>query len=276
MQLWLSLLLYLAVAVFLIGLGWRLLNWLRTPVPLKIPLTPGPADRRGVLWRLGGELFAFRALWRANRSLWTPAWIFHVALVLLLIGHFGGLETPRFACATLGGMQAAFCRVACDVGLPFAGGLTGMSMAQFGHFEDISGGLVGAVALAALLWLLLRRLLAERVRSISTFSDYFALLLLLLIIVTGNDMRFMGGLNIEQARQFVAGWLTLHPTPAPADPVFAMHILLVCALLIYIPFSKLVHIGGAALFSPTLNQRNNPRQRRYAGPWDKTNASATA
>jgi nitrate reductase gamma subunit len=56
--------------------------------------------------------------------------------------------------------------------------------------------------------------------------------------------------------------------------MFAVHVLLVCALLIYIPFSKLVHIGGATLFSPTLNQRNDPRDRRHIGPWNAVPAAA--
>jgi hypothetical protein len=35
-----------------------------------------------------------------------------------------------------------------------------------------------------------------------------------------------------------------------------------------------VHIGGATLFSPTLNQRNDPRDRRHIGPWNAVPAAA--
>ena len=274
MGLWLSLILYFAAAVFMIGMAWRWRRWLHAPVPLKIVLTPGPETSAGVARRLAAEMVGFRALWKADRSLWTPAWLFHFSLVLLLVGHFGGLVIPRITCVTLGWMKDGFCRVAGAVGLPVVS-TGGMTMAQFGHFEDISGGLVGALAIATLLWLLLRRLLAQRVRYVSTFSDYFALLLLLAIIFTGNEMRFMGGLDIAQARQFVIGWMTLHPVAAPADAMFPVHVLLVAALLVYIPFSKLVHIGGAALFSPTLNQRHNSRRRRYVNPWDQAHASTS-
>jgi nitrate reductase gamma subunit len=75
-------------------------------------------------------------------------------------------------------------------------------------------------------------------------------------------MRFMGGLDLAQARQFVSGVLTLHPVAPPSDSAFIAHWLLVCALLIYIPFSKLMHPGGLFL-SPTLNQKNNPRECRH-------------
>lgn len=244
MSLFLPVLLYVAVAVFLPGMAWRVFKWARTPTPLKIVLTPAPKTSSGVARRLAGEMFGFSSLFKADRLFWVPAWLFHVSLLLLFIGHLGGLVMPKLAEATLG-----------------------LNEGQFEHLAQTAGSGAGILAVATSLWLFIRRLAAERPRAISTFSDYLALVLLLLILGTGNHMRFMGGLDIVEARQFVAGWLAFHPVPPPANPFFAAHIVLVSALLIYIPFSKLVHIGGAALFSPTLNQRNNPRERRYAGPW---------
>lgn len=242
--------LYAAAAVFLLGMVWRVGKWVRTPAPLKIVLTPAPKTASGVAGRLAGEIFGFKSLFKADRLFWVPAWLFHVSLLLLFAGHLGGLVMPKFAEATLG-----------------------LDESQFEHLAQVAGSGAGILAVATLLWLLVRRLASERPRAISTFSDFFALVLLLLILGTGNHMRFMGGLDIVQARQFVAGWLAFHPVPPPSNPVFAAHVLLVSALLIYIPFSKLVHLGGAALFSPTLNQRNNPRERRYVGPWGSAAAT---
>jgi [DsrC]-trisulfide reductase subunit M len=240
----LATLLYFAAAVFLLGMGWRMFTWLRAPVPLKIVLTPGPSTSSGVAGRLVSEIFGFRSLFKADRFFWVPAWLFHVSLALLLIGHLGGLVMPRVAEATLG-----------------------LDDSQFEHLAQVAGSFAGILAIGALLWLLLRRLALQRPRAISLFSDYFALVLLLLIIGTGNDMRFMGGLDIVQARQFVGGWLAFHPAAPPANPVFAAHVILVSLLLIYIPFSKLVHIGGVALFNPALTQLNDARERRHAGQW---------
>lgn len=232
-------LLYCCAAVFLVGMGWRLFTWLRAPVPLKIVLTPGPVTTAGVARRLAGEGLLFRSLFGADRALWGAAWLFHLSLLLLGLGHVAGLVLPGISRAALG-----------------------LNEAQFHHLAQVTGGAFGIVALVPLLYLLLRRLTLERVRYLSTFADYFALVLLVLVIATGNQMRFLGSLDLAQARQFVAGVLSFHPVAPPAAPAFVTHLLLVCALLAYIPFSKLVHLGGL-FFSPTLNQKNNPRERRY-------------
>jgi nitrate reductase gamma subunit len=240
MTLLLAVVYYSAAAAFLAGMGWRLLAWLRAPVPLKIVLTPGPTTPSGVVGRLAGEALLFRSLFGADRWLWAAAWLFHVSLVLLAAGHVAGLVVPGLARAALG-----------------------LTEDQFHQLAQVAGGVFGVLAVVPLLFLLVRRFTRERLRHISLLSDYFALALLLLVVATGNQMRFMGSLDLAQARQFVSGLLTFHPVAPPADAAFVVHLLLVCALLAYIPFSKLAHLGGLA-FSPTLNQKNNPREQRYA------------
>jgi nitrate reductase gamma subunit len=235
---------YLCAAVFVTGMGWRLFTWLRAPVPLKIVLTPAPVTGAGVARRIAGELFLFRSLLKGDRWLWCAAWMFHISLVMLAVGHFGGLVAPEFAQRSLG-----------------------LTEGQFHELAQIAGGVFGILAVVPLLGLLLRRLAKDRLRYISTFSDYLALGLLLLIIMTGNLMRFMGGLDLAQARLFVSGLLALRPVAPPADPAFALHLVLVCVLLAYIPFSKLIHMGGL-FFSPTLTQKNDSRERRHVGGWD--------
>ncbi len=238
----LPVLFYLAAAVFVLGLAWRIATWLRAPVPLKIPVTPGPATYAGVARRLGGELLLFRSLWRADKTLWAAGWIFHVALVLLAFGHVGGLVCPEFPRRLLGLTAEGYAR---------------MSL--------VTGGAIGILAIAPLFYLALRRRLLERVRYISTFGDFLALGLLFLVIATGDEMRFQGAIDLAQAREFVAGLLAFRPVPPPGGFAFTAHMLSVCALLAYIPFSKLVHLGGV-FFNPTLNQRNNARELRHINP----------
>jgi nitrate reductase gamma subunit len=231
---------YACAAVFVVGLAGRLAAWGRAPAPLKIVLTPGPTTGAGVARRLAGEVLLFRSLGRADRWLWAWAWLFHLSLVLLAAGHVGGLVVPGFARRLLG-----------------------LDAAQFHHLAQVAGGIFGVVAVLPVLALLARRLVLERPRYISSLDDYFALGLLLLVIMTGNQMRFLGGLDLEQARRFVGGLLALRPVAPPADAAFALHLVLVSLLLAYFPFSKLVHVGGI-FFNPTLTQRNDPRDRRHA------------
>ena len=53
----------------------------------------------------------------------------------------------------------------------------------------------------------------------------------------------------------------------PADPLLLVHLLLVAALMLVFPFSKLLHAPGV-FFSPTRNQVDDPRERRHpAAAW---------
>ena len=164
--------------IFLAGMGWRLFTWLRAPVPLKIVLTPGPVTDGGVVRRLAGEGFLFSSLYRADRGLWLAAWLFHVSVVLLAAGHVAGLVMPGF-------VQALF-------------GLTG---SEFHRWAQVTGGAFGILAAGALIYLLLRRVAAERVRYLSTYSDYFALGLLLMLV--GLDPVF----NVALLRVHISGCL---------------------------------------------------------------------
>jgi len=49
--------------------------------------------------------------------------------------------------------------------------------------------------------------------------------------------------------------------------LFYVHFFLVCVLLAYIPFSKLMHLGGVFM-SPTRNLPNNSRAVRHENPWN--------
>ena len=64
------------------------------------------------------------------------------------------------------------------------------------------------------------------------------------------------------------GLATLSPVaPDGIGAVFFVHITLVSALLIYFPFSKLMHMGGIFM-SPTRNMKCNTRQERHVNPWN--------
>ena len=108
-----------------------------------------------------------------------------------------------------------------------------------------------AVLLGALAYLIARRFRDPLVRYISLFTDYFALLLLLGIAVSGVLMRYFVRADISGVKQFVLGVAAFRPIVSNTlGPVFLVHLLLVCSLAAYFPFSKLMHAGGVFLSPP--------------------------
>ena len=64
------------------------------------------------------------------------------------------------------------------------------------------------------------------------------------------------------------GLVTFHPTlPDGVSTIFYIHLFFVCTLLVYFPFSKLMHLGGVFL-SPTRNLPADTRARRHVNPWN--------
>jgi nitrate reductase gamma subunit len=54
--------------------------------------------------------------------------------------------------------------------------------------------------------------------------------------------------------------------PLPADRILLVHLALVALLMIVFPVSKLLHAPGV-FFSPTRNQVDNPREKRWTAGW---------
>ncbi len=217
----------ITVAVFIGAIAYRLLRWWKLPNP-SLTLFPAPepgADAfRGVL----KATFFFPSLMKADKLLWGAAWIFHATLALVLLGHLRVVsDFPRIWKAL--GINP-------DV------------------MSSVIGGLAGMIMLIAALFLILRRLITPRVREITQAGDYFAVLLLLGIIVTGDLMRFSGHFDLEQTREYFGGLILLQLSLPPLNFWFLMHFLLGQTLFLYLPFSKLLHFGGI-FFTQTALQR---------------------
>jgi nitrate reductase gamma subunit len=265
---------YAAVILFLAGFCWRIARWAWAPVPFRIPVTCGqqkslswicsaridnPSTRCGVLARMSAEILLFRSLFRNQRArigggrlilgetgtLWLSALAFHWALLLILLRHLRLLlePVPTFLNA-LERIDSFF-----QIGAPPL------------YLSD-------AVLIAALGFLLIRRFHDPAVRFISLFTDYFALFLLLGIAVSGVLMRYFTRVDVLSVKEFALGLAALRPAlPTMLRPIFLAHLLLVCTLAAYLPFSKLMHMGGV-LLSPTRNLANNSRAFRHINPWN--------
>ena len=82
-----TLLFYLAALVLVGGLAFKTAQFSRAPAPLKIPTTPAPTSSPGVALRLAREVVLFDSLFRSNKWTWLFGWIFHAALLMVLVRH---------------------------------------------------------------------------------------------------------------------------------------------------------------------------------------------
>jgi nitrate reductase gamma subunit len=120
----------------------------------------------------------------------------------------------------------------------------------------------------ALLFLLWRRVADAQMRVVSLPSDYFALYLLLGIVISGGLMRHLEKVDIVQVKAAIAGWASLDFfVPEGVGILYFVHVFLVSILLVYFPFSKLLHMPGVFL-SPTRNLANTNRAQRHVNPWN--------
>ena len=224
---------YIATAVFVIGVGLKIRDYARTPAPLKIPTTPAPVTTGGVALRLAREVVFFESLFRSNKWTWIFGWMFHAALLLVLLRHVRYFQQPVWTPIVL--VQA------------------------FGTYA-------GFAMVAGLAGLWARRFLVDRVRYISTPSDHLHLALLIAIGLTGLGMRFVARTDIVAVKAFMLGLMRLDIQPLPADPVLLVHLTLVALLMIVFPISKLLHAPGL-FFSPTRNQADRSREARHVSAW---------
>jgi len=115
---------YAALAIFVIGIIYRVVKWAKSPVPFRWPTTSGqqkslswiksnnlesPHNIWGVLGRMFLEILFFRSLFRntkaelregpnityaSNKYLWVGAMIFHWSFLIIFIRHFRFFTEP--------------------------------------------------------------------------------------------------------------------------------------------------------------------------------------
>jgi nitrate reductase gamma subunit len=266
---------YAALAIFILGIVWRVVGWARSPVPFRIPTTAGqqnslpwikqadfdnPSSTFGVLVRMALEVLTFRSLFRNTRIelksdrnlvygqevlLWGAALAFHYSFLVVFLRHFRFfMEPPPFFVPMLQAVDGFL-----EVSVP----TVYMS---------------GMVLLAAAGFLFLRRIYEPQVRYISLANDYFPLFLIIGIAASGILMRHFIKVDLLEVKKLAVGLFSLSPViPGKTGAVFFIHLFLVSSLIAYFPFSKLAHMAGVFM-SPTRNLANNNRAKRHINPWN--------
>lgn len=228
-----ALLFYVATVLLIAGLGYKIRQYWITPAPLKIPTTPAPTTRGGVVFRMAREVALFESLFKGNKWIWLFGYMFHVGLALVLLRHLRYFTEPVWGWVVL--------------------------IQPFGMYA-------GFAMVAGLLGLWARRIFVERIRYITNPSDHLILALLVGIGASGLMMKFVAHTDIIAVKNFFIGLMQFNIQPLPSDPVLMLHLALVAVLMIIFPISKLLHAPGV-FFSPSRNQVDNPRESRHLAPW---------
>lgn len=265
---------YLALALFIFGVVYRVLVWAKVPVPFRIPTTCGqqktlpwiksshlenPHNTLGVIGRMALEVLLFRSLFRNtkveirgqkivygdDKYLWLAGLAFHYSFLIIILRHFRLFVEPAPYFVTLIQSLDGFF----EIGVPSL------------YISDL-------IFIAAVTYLFLRRVVIPQIRYISLPADYFPLFLILGIGITGILMRHFYKVDLIGVKQMITGLLSFKPiVPMGIGSLFYIHLFLVSALIAYFPFSKLMHMAGVFL-SPTRNLANNSRMRRHVNPWN--------
>ncbi len=266
---------YAAFATFVAGVIYRVVTWGRSPVPFRIPTTSGqqkslpwikhsvldnPSSTSGVIGRMLLEVFLFRSLFSNTKFelrdgpmiahgsakwLWLGGLVFHWSFFIVLLRHIRLFAEPVPSFLHKIEILDGFLQI----------GAPGLFIS-------------GVMLLLAVTYLFLRRVFIPQVRYISLAADYFPLFLIMGVALSGILMRYFIKVDVVSAKQMTMGLVTFNfAVPEGIDVIFYIHLFLVSTLFAYIPFSKIMHMGGVFL-SPTRNLANNSRMKRHVNPWD--------
>jgi len=228
-----AILFYAATLLLIVGVTRKIVIYARTPAPLRIPTTPAPLTKSGVVWRITKEVVVFSSLFKANKWIWLFGWMFHVGLLLVLLRHLRYFTEPVWSWVAL--------------------------LQPFGKYAAF-------VMLFGLFGLWARRFLVDRIRYISSPSDHLMLLLLISIGLSGLGMLYIDHTDIVALKSFVLGLIYFDLHPIPTNLFLITHLTLVVILMLIFPISKLIHAPGL-FFSPTRNQVDDAREVRHVAGW---------
>ncbi|MBU1040412.1 MAG: sulfate reduction electron transfer complex DsrMKJOP subunit DsrM [Proteobacteria bacterium] len=268
-----------AFIIFVVGFVAKVIGWAKSPVPFRIPTTGGqqqsfdwipqnkwdnPSTGPQTAMRMLLEIVTFRSLFRntkvvlkhdegknpivayvSNKWLWLFAILFHYSFLIIVVRHMRLFLQPV--------PQVI-------VAVEFVDSLFQIYAPTL-YQTDL-------LILAGAGFLLARRLFDARLRYISLVNDYFPLFLILAIALSGMYMRYIAKVDVMAIKDVVMGLTTFHfKAPVGVDVSFYVHLFLVSTLLVYFPFSKLMHLGGVFL-SPTRNLPNDTRMHHHENPWN--------
>ncbi len=225
---------YAATAILVVGVALKIRSYARTPAPLKIPTTPAPTTTGGVALRLTREVVFFESLFKASKWTWIFGWMFHAALLLVLLRHVRYFQQPVWDAHRLRSALRHLCRLRDGGGPGRAVGAALPGRPRALHLHAVGPPAPGAAA-------------GHRAHAAWACAS-------------------CAHTDIVAVKAFMLGLMRFDIQPLPADPLLLLHLALVALLMIVFPISKLLHAPGL-FFSPTRNQADTSREARHVAAW---------
>ncbi len=190
-------------------------------------------DREPYTWRSGSSQLLRR------KQLVLGSVLFHLGVLVIFAGHFGGLLTPiQFFDAV------------------------GISHGAKQVLAIVAGGIAGVFAIAGALILLHRRVFDPRIRANSSFGDTAILALLTVQLALGLSTiplsaQHLDGSEMVKFMAWAQSIFTFKPGAAnhiaEVHWIFKAHLILGLTILLVFPFTRLVHMLSAPVWY--LNRR---------------------
>jgi len=185
-------------------------------------------DREQYTWKTGSSQLLRRRQLRLGSNL------FHIGILVIFVGHAGGLLTPIWVFDALG------------ISHGFKQGLA-----------IVVGGVAGLFCFVGIALLAHRRLFDPRIRATSSFADIAVLLILWVQLTLGLStilvsLQHMDGHEMVKFMYWAQGILTLQPAAAThvanVHPLFKAHLMLGMTIFLLFPFTRLVHAWSAPVW----------------------------
>jgi nitrate reductase gamma subunit len=232
---------YIAGFVFLVGTIFFLARWIfkkkgPTGTYLGYPYLftyPGQNSRLKALENILGRIFLFTSSSDDPFARYTSL-VFHWSLWIVIAAHADIVLYPYFTAAGIS--ESTLEAIGNYIGTTLAILMVGSGLILFG-----------------------RRALNPYLRKISYLSDYFAILLIVAIGISGILMRFWlpGNFAYSEVSPFFLSLVSFAPISVPSDLIFVTHFTLTMTLLFYFPLSKLMH-PFSFFTNPTLYTISHP------------------
>ncbi|HUO76385.1 MAG TPA: hypothetical protein VMU21_02315 [Thermodesulfovibrionales bacterium] len=216
---------YAVLGIFFILLCGKLLTLWKAARTVR-GYAPSPSFTPRLVMKVAGDILFLSRLLNTNDLLWIGEWLFHCTFVLVVLRHLVFFLSPVPG-------WVAF-------------------LQPFGIFA-------GYLLPLSLIYILTVKL--NREEGYFPSYNFFLLILLLLLSMTGILLRTVFKADLVAVKGFVLGILGLSPQSVPLDFLFLMHFSLVLVVILYVP----THIFAAPLVMLDARQREEELRRLLHG-----------